>query len=120
MTKQEFLEKLSDLFPTFAEYWEAEDIHKEEDGTYTAHGLMSSFFHFFKENHSLCDEQTLHQAAVLFEEIVESDPNDKSEVANAICTSFLELLDEQKEGRCIEKYLGKECKTFLDAMRGYS
>ena len=46
-----------------------------------------------------------------------ADPHDESNVANAICTSFLELIDEKREGKLLEPHLGEECKRFLNLMR---
>lgn len=118
MEKHDLYKKLAALFPEFEKHWDIEDINREADGIYTAHGLMSSFFFFYLENYSNLDESAIRNTANLFENIVESDPSDESDVSNAICTSFLEMLDKNKEGKVIEKYLGKECKAFLDAMRG--
>ena len=120
MEKNELKNKLTNLFPEFDTYWIEEDIFKEEDETYTVHGLMSSFFFFYKEGHSTFNNVTIENVALMFKEVVASDPNDESTAANAICTSFLELLDEEREGKVLESYLGEECKKFLRIMRGYS
>jgi hypothetical protein len=120
MDKQEFRNRLIGLFPEFCHYWEAEDVHREDDGSLSAHGLMSSFFLFYQDKYSSFNPVIVSELAGIFEEIVESDPNDQSDVANAICTSFLELVDENREGKVLEKHLGRECEAFLRAMRGFS
>jgi hypothetical protein len=38
MTKSGFEKLLTSLFPTFGKYWSREDIHRESDGSFTAHG----------------------------------------------------------------------------------
>jgi hypothetical protein len=119
MDKKQFRDVLIFLFPGFESYWDDEDINREDDGSFTAHGLLSSFFFFYKAQHLNLEEKTISELATKLEEIVSADPNDESDVANAICTSFLELVDENREGKVLEKYLGKECLKFLEAMRGY-
>ncbi len=114
----EFLAELIALFPGFEDYWSEEDIHKETDGSYTAHGLLSSFFHFYQDEHDKVPEEKVKMFATRIEAIVAADPHDESNVANAICTGFLELIDENREGQRLELHLGKEYKGFLDAMRG--
>ena len=132
MDRTQFLAELISLFPAFENYWSEEDIHRETDGSYTVHGLLSSFFHFYQDEYGLLssffhfyqDEyhkvrnETVKTFAFRIEAIVAADPHDKCNVANAICTSFLELIDEDREGRLLEAHLGEECKRFLNAMRG--
>ena len=118
MNKAEFKDILVSLFPSFEAHWKDEDINREEDGSYTAHGLLSAFFFFYRENYTCFQESTVEHFANKLEEIVAADPNDESDVANAICTSFLEMLDQKREGKMIEKFLGSECTGFLKTMRG--
>ena len=118
MDKAEFKDNLVSYFPAFEGYWGEEYINKEKDGSFNAHGLLSSFFFFYKENHMNFHGSTVRDFADTLEEIVAADPNDESDVANAICTSFLELINKKKEGMVLEQYLGTECSNFLKAMRG--
>ena len=118
MDKAQFRDVLIQLFPAFGSHWDEEDINREEDGSFTAHGLLSSFFFFYKERYANFEEKTVIEFATKLEKIVSADPHDASDVANAICTSFLELIDENREGKTLEKHLGKECLKFLEAMRG--
>ena len=119
MDRMQFLAELISLFPAFENYWSEEDIHRETDGSYTAHGLLSSFFHFYQDEYDKVRDESVKMFALRIEAIVAADPHDKSSVANAICTSFLELIDENREGRLLESHLGEECKRFLNAMRGF-
>ena len=112
MNKEELETMLISLFPTFEESWKREDIHKEEDGSFTPHGIMSSFTYFYKENFAKFDTSTLEEFCRTIETVVASDPHDKSDVANAICTSFLEMVAGEAEGKRIEPYLGKASKEF--------
>jgi hypothetical protein len=113
-----FRDALIGLFPGFREHWDDEDVHREADGSFTAHGLASSFFFFFRGNYRYLEGTSIERLAQLLEEVVSADPDDRSDVANAICTSFLELLDENREGRILEPHLGEGCSRFLAAMRG--
>ena len=112
MNKKELENMLISLFPAFEEYWEEEDIHKEADGSFTPHGIMSSFTHFYRENFATFDTSVLEEFCRTIETVVASDPDDKSDVANAICTCFLEMIAGDIEGKRIEPYLGKACKEF--------
>jgi hypothetical protein len=118
MDKAEFKNILVSSFPAFEEWWDDEDINREQNGSYTAHGLLSSFFFFYKERYMNYVESDIREFADKIETIVAEDSNDESDVANAICTSYLELLNKNKEGKVLEKYLGSECRKFLNIMRG--
>lgn len=112
MNKSALESLLISIFPGFQQYWDKEDIHREEDGTFTPHGIMSSFFFYYKENYKNFSADVLREFSNEIEKIVASDPNDTSDVANAICTSFLEMIAGEEEGKVIEPYLGKACKEF--------
>ncbi len=112
MNKSELESLLISIFPGFQQYWDKEDINREEDGTFTPHGIMSSFFFYYKENYKNFSADMLRKFGNEIEKIVASDPNDTSDVANAICTSFLEMIAGEEEGKVIEPYLGKACKEF--------
>src|SRR5687767_7595891 len=109
MTKSELEKLLISLFPRFEGYWDKEDIHREDDRSFTAHGLMSSFFFYYKDNFENFNQDELQKFCNEIEKIVASDPDDKLDTANAICTSFLELIVGNKEGKALEPYLGKTC-----------
>lgn len=112
MNKQELESLLVSLFPAFEAGWKREDIHREEDGSFTAHGLMSAFTYFYRANIAEYDTSVLKEFCRAIETVVASDPEDKSDVANAICTCFLEMIAGEMEGRRIEPHLGKACKAF--------
>lgn len=112
MNKKELENMLVFFFPAFEESWKQEDIHKEDDGSFTAHGIMSSFTHFYRENYADFDTALLEKFCRTIETVVASDPNDQSDVANAICTCFLEMIAGDTEGKKLEPYLGRACKEF--------
>lgn len=112
MNKEELEGMLISFFPDFEESWKREDIDREEDGSFTAHGIMSSFTHFYRENFAKFDTKLLEEFCRAIETVVAADPDDKSDVANAICTCFLENIAGEGGGNRIEPYLGKACKLF--------
>jgi hypothetical protein len=114
MDKNSLTSLLLSLFPGFAQYWDTEDIHRENDRSFTSHGLMSSFTHYFRSNWQHVSSESLTVFGDEIEKIVAADPNDESEVANAICTCFLENIAGAEAGTALEPYLGKECKVFYD------
>lgn len=103
--------------PEFRKYWEQDDIYKEDDGTFTSHGVMSSFLDFFQNNFASLTTLQISVLCVEFEEIVSSDHDDSNSSANAICTMFLELLVDTPAGNRIEPYLGKQCKKFWNCYK---
>lgn len=105
---------LLSLFPGFTPYWDAEDIYRADDRSFTAHGLMSSFTDYFRDNWQLVSTDSLKSLGEEIERIVAADPNDESDVANAICTCFLENIAGEEAGTAFEPYLGKECKAYYD------
>lgn len=118
MDEYRFRDALIGLFPAFREYWDDEDVHREADGSFTAHGLLSSVLFFFRGNYRSLEGTSIERLAEVLEAVVSGDPDDRSDVANAICTSFLELLDENREGGVLEPHLGGHCSRFVVAMRG--
>lgn len=111
------LETLIKIIPTFADHWKNDDIYKEDDVSFTPHGLMGSFLDFYQNNHEYLNPQQLSRLCLEFEKIVSADIFDKDPVANAICTMFLELLVDTKLGEKIEPFLGKACKKFWDCYK---
>jgi hypothetical protein len=114
MEPTELEDFLISIFPGFKKYWEDEDIHKHEDKSIFTHGIMTSFAHYYHDNYEKFDNKSLESFCKKIEIIVASDPNDISDVANAICTCFLEAIAYNKGGSILEPYLGKECKRYYD------
>jgi len=103
---------MTELFPEFGKYWEEDDVNKEASGQFTVHGFMNSFSEHYRNNYENYEAKKLSQLGKTLEEIVNSDPNDQSDVANAVCTCFLELIAGEKEGKRFEPYLGKRSREY--------
>ena len=98
--------------PEFEGHWAQEDLFREDDGSYTEHGVMGSFLEYYQDHYEEISILELSTLCIEFEKIVSSDPNDVDLEANAICTMFLEVLVDTPSGNKIERYLGKSCKEF--------
>lgn len=105
------------IIPAFKNHWEQDDIYKEDDGTFTHHGVMGSFLEFYQNNFEALTTLQLSVLCIEFEEIVSSDNNDTNSNANAICTMFLEFLVDTPAGNRIEPYLGKQCKKYWNVYK---
>ncbi len=108
---------LIECIPSFKEHWDKEDIYKEEDGTFTPHGVMGSFLEFFQHNSQLLSRVEVAELCQFFEKTVSSDPEDNDSNSNAICTMFLELLVDTEAGNIIEPYLGQSCKEYWNCYK---
>jgi hypothetical protein len=111
------LETLIEIIPAFDAHWKGEDIYKEEDGSFTPHGLMGSFLEYYQYNYEKLSLRTLSSLCIEFEKVVSADPTDQDPVANAICTMFLELLVDTNPGNKIEPLLGKSCKEYWNCYK---
>lgn len=105
MNKTELEKELTTLFPEFCKYWDSEDIYREEDNSFLSHGLMTSFYHFFRDNFDAADVSDLKKFCEIIEDELKASSD--GEIANAICTSFFELISDTKAGDALEPYLEK-------------
>lgn len=112
MNETELEAMLISLFPDFEKSWKHEDIQREDDGSFSAHGIMSAFTNFYRQNYTTLDTNLLKIFCRTIETVVASDPRDQSDVANAICTCFLENIAGDKEAKRLVPFLGKACKEF--------
>jgi hypothetical protein len=88
MTPQELLSYLTALFPEFGPYWDAPgNCFRNDDGSYTLHGVFSEFTSFFREHSErLTSDQLLALGAFVSECIVPAD----TDLSNAAATCFVE------------------------------
>ncbi len=100
------------FIPGFEKHWDQDDIYREEDGSYTEHGIMSSFLEYYQHNYNTLNILELSTLCIEFEKIIAAHPNDDDPAANAICTMFLELLVDTEPGNKLELYLGKTSKEY--------
>ncbi|MBI2011788.1 hypothetical protein HYS91_03395 [Candidatus Daviesbacteria bacterium] len=119
MTKEEVKEFLIKLFPGFSEVWNSEDNYqKEEDGSYTYHGLFIEFSPFFIDNiNNFSDEQLKElfssiekwevQETATFEEWRSGKVDEAQLLSNAIFTCFLENIAGEGFTERIQLFMGK-------------
>jgi hypothetical protein len=114
MNKTELLDKLQYLYPSFTEWWNSKENYNLDGDDFSIHGLCAEFSSFFIER-SLPLER--HAVEVLFgfvEQQVAADPHDKSEIANALYTCFLENIAQTTIGQCCRPFMGKNSRAYFD------
>src|SRR5690348_1268833 len=102
MTKEEVKDYLVNLFPDFADIWNSKDtLYKENDGSYTYHGLFGDFSVFFRDNiNKFSDDQlkelftTIEKLGMketaIHEEWQSGKVDNEQQLSNAVFTGFLE------------------------------
>lgn len=98
--------------PEFENYWNQDIIFQEDNKSYTEHDVAGCFLEYYQVNYEKMSILILSTLCIEFEKILLSDPEDKNDSANAICTSFLEMLVDTPAGDKIERYLGVSCKEY--------
>jgi hypothetical protein len=105
-------------FPAFAAYWDSNcNLHRDGD-TWTVHGLRSEFSHFFERHWNEASESILLALFARIEQIIAADPDDRDDVANALCTCFLENLAQTTAGTAIIPFLGPASRRYFADWNG--
>jgi len=117
MTKEEHFKNLIELFPDFKALWESNNNYfKEDNGSYTIHGLFSEFSHLVSERLESGNTEKMKE---LFDYIEEIASNGNEDEQNAVCTCFLENILNRIPQKIDPKYfvpfLGKCSKDYCIA-----
>lgn len=107
-----FKNELISIFSGFEKYWNNDDVCKQEDGSFTPHGLLMSFSGLYRTTYNSFSSSQCIALANLIEGVVSSDPKDKLPLANAICTCFLENIAGDAEGEKLRPFLGASCLKY--------
>lgn len=117
-TPEAMLQQLVALCPSFEAYWQNEEniIHREDDGSFTLHGLFTEFSHFIRL-HFGCMPEPARQELFGFLEtcltVSEAPPYD--DLDNAVCTGFFEnLAGEPFLSSELRRYLGPKSGACFD------
>ena len=88
MAPRELLSQLTALFPEFGPYWDDPgNCFRNDDGSYTMHGVFSEFTSFFREQSArLTSDQLVALGAFVSECMASLD----SDLGNAAATCFVE------------------------------
>jgi hypothetical protein len=118
-TPDEMLGKLISLSPespSFKKQWEDEDnISKDDDGTFSLHGLFTEFSWFVRDNFHHFSEQQRRELFYFIESWVCPIGQDYDALDNAICACFLENLScEPPLSGQLRGYMGPNSLEFFD------
>ncbi len=113
-TKEEVIDYLFKLFPDFVKVWNSGDtLFRDEDGSYTYHGLFSEFSVYFRDNFNNFSNQQLEDLFTHIEDWErEEDKNynqdDAQLLSNAVFTCFLENIASEELTKRLKSFMGKK------------
>lgn len=118
MTKEEVAKYLIELFPGFSKVWNSGDtLYREEDGSYTYHGLFLEFSVYFRDHFNDFSDEQLKKLFSKVEgwerkETSSSPKDDEQLLSNAVFTCFLENIAGEGFTRRIEPFMGKKSREY--------
>jgi hypothetical protein len=81
------LHRIVHLFPSFQGYWErSENCFRADDGSFTLHGVLAEFSHYFREQYRSFTVDSIAELAAFLSAGMTADPD----FDNAVATCFLE------------------------------
>ena len=106
MSPQELVDRVIALFPAFAARWnEPGNCFRDENGSFTLHGVWAEFSHFFRERH---EGLSGHEIATLGVFVSECVASDDAGLSNAASTCFVEnIVGEECERELLRHLTGK-------------
>lgn len=110
---REVLNRLLENVPAFARSW-SESLFKEDDGSFTAHGVFATFSWYFRDHFGELTEDARRGVFNFVEECVSFEKEISEGVSNAAGTCFLENIAGDKELADVSKYLGPESREFFE------
>lgn len=109
---------LIEMFPAFKAEWESDETYcKEDDGSYSYHGLFAEFGHYFQDHFAEMSEGKIHEFCGYIETFVRDDEVHEI-VDNAICTCFLENVYGKPFDTELPKYLFPNSRKFYVRWHG--
>jgi hypothetical protein len=112
MDKSAFKNWLVSVFPDFERRWESGDNCSKEGDGYTVHGVCVEFTHYYRQSHKALTNSQKKSLFDFIEECIANDPNDKDQLANALCTCFLENIAGEEPGEASAAFMGKASRTY--------
>ena len=110
MSPQALLERLIELFPDFATYWNAPgNCFREDDGSFTFCGAFTEFSHFFRKRY---EELPKDRIAALGEFLAECMAISDSELDVAPATCFLENVAGERFSAEFKQFLYGEALAY--------
>jgi hypothetical protein len=102
--------------PKFRELWEIEDIHREEDRSFSSYSLMAFFCDFVLFKYPEISSKELNHVAKAIEKVfvedLESHWSDGPTLKDAVIVNFLAVGPKPSDGGLsLEEYLGPISKS---------
>lgn len=111
MIPQALLDRLADLFPDFRAWWDApNNYHRDQDGSFTLHGVFAEFTHFFKERHTALPTDRIEILGAFLSECMA--PADDNPLDNAVATCFVENIAGEPCDRELSRFLTGEARRY--------
>jgi hypothetical protein len=116
MTAQQLLDQLLEILPSFGNRWRsADNVFREDDGSFTECGAFAACSHFVRENYERLSANQRSQLGALVGQCM-SSPN--AALSNAAATCFLENLSEERFSSDLEGHLADEALEFYRSIKG--
>lgn len=107
---------LIDLFPQFESEWESDhNCFREDDGSFTHHGLFAEFSHFIRDRFPELAPDKIRQ---LFAEVEGWITSGQADVENAVATCFLENIAGESISPQVREQLGPKSREYFDNWNG--
>jgi hypothetical protein len=114
MDKHDLLSRLQALYPDFIAWWSSDQNYNRDGDDFSTHGLCAEFSSFLIERSLPLEQLALESLFAFVEQQVSVDPHDQSEIANALCTCFLENIAQTEVGNCCRAFMGKSSQAYFD------
>lgn len=115
MRKQELLARFIHFAPEFEAYWNHDrNCFRNDDGSYTYHGVCAEFSSFFREHYTQMSQDTLDELFDFIERNLVSSSKDENELDNALCTCFLENISSEPCGEAAKPFMRPKARKFFD------
>jgi hypothetical protein len=116
MTPQELLDRLVALFPDFRSYWDGPDNYfRNEDGSFSLHGVFAEFSHFFKERYGSFQPDRI---VALGEFVSACMASDDPDLDNAAATCFVENIVGEDCERELAHHLAGQARDYWKGWGG--
>ncbi|MGE3166371.1 MAG: hypothetical protein AB7O52_15810 [Planctomycetota bacterium] len=117
MTPQALLDRLVALFPDFRAYWDdSGNCFRDDDGSYTLHGVFSEFTGFFRERHAALPGDRIAALGAFVSECMAAA--DDGQLDNAAATCFVENVAGELCDRELSPHLTGGARRYWQAWGG--
>ena len=117
MTPRALLDRLVALFPDIRAYWDDPgNCPRDEDGSFTLHGVFAEFTGFFRGRHAALPADRIAALGAFVSECMA--PADDGPLDNAAATCFVENIAGEPCDRELSPHLTGEAKRYWHAWGG--